>query len=324
MRTASTSVGIGVFLLLAASIPAPAIQKGKAAIAVPAGTEIQVRLSTPLDTGEAEAGQTFNGTVAEPVVANGKTLLAKGAAVQGKVTEAVSSGRLKRPASITLVLTSVSTEPLKIDGKSHLVRNVALIGGGAGAGAAVGGATGGKKGAAVGAAIGGAAGTAVAFMTGKDEIELPAEMELPFVASGGAGLAPSASSMGGTVKESAPPGEAYQDTGSRAGKRSATEKIQAIFTDRDRELIRGYYSGGKGLPPGLAKRGGNLPPGLAKQLRKNGTLPPGLQKKVEPFPADLDRQLSPLPSGLSRVMVAGRAILRDRNNRILDLMALAQ
>jgi hypothetical protein len=304
---------------MAASIPAQAIQKGKAAIAVPAGTEIQVRLSTPLDTGEAEAGQAFSGTVAEPVVAGGKTLLAKGATVKGKVMEAVSSGRLKRPASITLVLTSVTTEPLKIDGKSHLLRNVALIGGGAGAGAAVGGATGGKKGAALGAAIGAAGGTATAFLTGKDEIALPAETVLPFVAGGGA--APAAS-----AKESAaaPAGESYRDTGSRAGMGGAAEKIQAIFTDRDRDLIQNYYRGGKGLPPGLAKRGGKLPPGLAKQLRKNGTLPPGLQKKVEPVPEDLDRQLSPLPAGLSRVMVEGRAILRDRNNKILDLITLAQ
>ncbi len=43
----------------------------------------------------------------------------------------------------------------------------------------------------------------------------------------------------------------------------------------------GYY-GGRGLPPGLAKRD-RLPPGLEKHLLKHGSLPPGLQKKIDPY-----------------------------------------
>jgi hypothetical protein len=327
MRTPVISLCFGIVTwLFTAALSLPAVQKPKSSVAVPAGTEIKVRLETPLDTGEAEAGQTFTGTLAEPVVGGGKTLLAKGTTVKGKVTEAVSSGRLKRPASITLSLTSVATEPLKIDGKSHLVRNVALIGGGAAAGAIIGGTTGGKKGAAVGAAIGAGAGTATAFLTGKNEIALPAEMVLPFVASGTKASSTTASTASLTRKEgaAAEPGEGYRDTGSRSSVERAADQARAIFSDRDRDLIRGYYQGGKGLPPGLAKRGGNLPPGLAKQLRKNGTLPPGLQKKVEPFPDDLSRQLSPLPSGLSRVLVAGKAIIMNRDHKILDLIALVQ
>jgi hypothetical protein len=98
-----------------------------------------------------------------------------------------------------------------------------------------------------------------------------------------------------------------------------------IFSDRDRSIIRSYYQTQSGnLPPGLAKRGGRLPPGLERQLRKNGTLPPGLQKRVEPFPADLNSQLPRIPGGYSRVILAGRALLLDRNNKILDLMAVFQ
>ena len=327
MRTLTSYVGACVALgLFATASNLQAIQKTRASLAVPAGTEIKVRLNTPLDTGEAQAGQSFTGTLAEPVVAGGKTLMSKGAAVRGKVVEAVSSGRLKRPASITLVLTSVSTAPLTIDGKSHLLRNVALIGGGTAAGAIIGGATGGKKGAAIGAAVGAGAGTATAFLTGKNEIALPAEMVLPFVA----GSTPAASAPASTARSgqnatsAAKSGESYRDVGSRSGVERVADQAVAIFTDRDRQLIHGYYQGGKGLPPGLVKRGGNLPPGLAKQLRKNGTLPPGLQKKVEPFPDDLSRQLTPLRSGLSRVMVAGKAMILDRNHKILDLIALVQ
>ena len=323
MRTFISYVGACVALGLFATAPnLQAIQKTRASLAVPAGTEIKVRLTTPLDTAETQAGQTFTGTLAEPVVAGGKPLMSKGSALKGKVVEAVSSGRLKRPASITLSLTSVSTEPLTIDGKSHLLRNVALIGGGTAAGAIIGGATGGKKGAAIGAAIGAGAGTATAFMTGKNEIALPAEMVLPFVA----GSTPAASAPASTARSTGATesGQEYRGGEKKSTVGRAAEIGEVIFTNRDRQLIQGYHGGGKGLPPGLAKRGGKLPPGLEKQLRKNGTLPPGLQKKVEPFPSDLARQLSPLPSRYSRVIVAGKAIIMDRDHRILDLVALVQ
>jgi hypothetical protein len=309
-------------------------------VSIPSGTQVQVRLGNQLDTGETQAGQTFTGTVAEPVVANGRTVLTRGATVQGRVTEVVSSGRLKRPASITLELTSVRTQPLQIDGKSHLLRNAALIGGGAGAGALIGGATGGKKGALVGAAIGAGAGTATAYMTGKKEIVLPPEVVLAFVAGGGG----AASAPGATpattqpVAGGAPRRVGDNDGGMRrAAMTGAGEDVPArMFSDRDQRLIRRYYGGGdddgggghgrgrggRGLPPGLAKRGGNLPPGLERQLQRNGTLPPGLQKKVEAFPAELTQQLPRLPSGYSRVIVEGRALILDRNNKIFDIMAV--
>jgi hypothetical protein len=298
---------------------APAVLVGQKGTALPAGTKIGIRLNTQLDTGETQAGQTFTGTVDQPVVAGGRTVWAKGATVKGRVTEVVSSGRLKRPASITLVLTSVPSEPLRIDGKSHLLRNVALIGGAAGAGALIGGATGGKKGAAIGAAIGAGAGTATAYMTGKQEIVLPAELALTFVTAGG--VAPATTTVARAEAPRPPPAEAAGPVrgDERGGIRAATE---IIFTESDQHAIRNYYSRGSGLPPGLAKRGGKLPPGLEKHLRKNGTLPPGLQKRVQPFPAALTRQLSPLPGGYSRVFLEGRALIVDVNHRILDLMVV--
>ena len=98
------------------------------------------------------------------------------------------------------------------------------------------------------------------------------------------------------------------------------------FLPEEKRLIEQYFSGGKkskvkGLPPGLAKRGGNLPPGLQKQLQRNGQLPPGLQKRLEPLPVDLDRQLPKLPEYLERVIVERDIILLDRRtNRILDII----
>jgi hypothetical protein len=98
----------------------------------------------------------------------------------------------------------------------------------------------------------------------------------------------------------------------------------AYFLPEERRIIEHYYrSGGpsKGLPPGLAKRGGKLPPGLQKHLEKNGRLPPGLQKRLEPLPQDLEARLPRLPDYWERVILDRDVILVDqRSNRILDIL----
>ena len=101
---------------------------------------------------------------------------------------------------------------------------------------------------------------------------------------------------------------------------------QARFLPEERRIIEDYYRPDKkgkhkGLPPGLAKRGGNLPPGLQKKLERDGQLPPGLQKRLEPLPVDLDRKLTRLPDYYQRVIVERDVILLDRRtNRILDII----
>ena len=100
----------------------------------------------------------------------------------------------------------------------------------------------------------------------------------------------------------------------------------AHFLPEERRAIEDYYrhgkaGGAKGLPPGLAKRGGNLPPGLQKHLEKDGQLPPGLQKRLEPLPADLNRRLPQLPEYWERVVLDRDVILIDRRtDRILDII----
>lgn len=102
------------------------------------------------------------------------------------------------------------------------------------------------------------------------------------------------------------------------------------FSDADRRHVHSYYTEryrhrhkekhghgrgkGKGLPPGLAKRD-RLPPGLAKRDR----LPPGLSG--ESLPRTLERQLSPLPSGVVRVRIGTDLVLMDERSRVvLDVM----
>jgi hypothetical protein len=97
------------------------------------------------------------------------------------------------------------------------------------------------------------------------------------------------------------------------------------FLPEERRIINEYYRRAttkkKGLPPGLAKRGGKLPPGLQKHLEKNGQLPPGLQKRLARLPSALDRQLPSIPEYWERVIVERDVILLDRRtNRILDII----
>jgi hypothetical protein len=97
------------------------------------------------------------------------------------------------------------------------------------------------------------------------------------------------------------------------------------FLPEERRIISEYYRRAnttkKGLPPGLAKRGGKLPPGLQKQLERNGQLPPGLQKRLEPLPSALDSRLPSIPEYWERVIVERDVILLDRRtNRILDII----
>lgn len=107
----------------------------------------------------------------------------------------------------------------------------------------------------------------------------------------------------------------------------ALDPVRSVrFTVEERRIIYDYYHKGtkakkKGLPPGLAKRGGNLPPGLQKKLERDGQLPPGLQKRLEPLPTDLSRRLPVLPEYWERVIVERDIVLIDRrSNRVLDII----
>jgi len=77
----------------------------------------------------------------------------------------------------------------------------------------------------------------------------------------------------------------YASTSGQVVLKNDNASVDVRIGDNDRAAIEHYYKKShknkKGLPPGLAKRGGNLPPGLAKRDK----LPPGLQG--EPLPHDL-------------------------------------
>lgn len=108
---------------------------------------------------------------------------------------------------------------------------------------------------------------------------------------------------------------AYTATSGQVVIRDDNTVIDVRFSDRDRGIIENYYKKSskhkKGLPPGLAKRGGHLPPGLAKRDK----LPPGLQG--DSLPHDLERQLTRLPSSYVRIRVGQDIVLMDGKTRVM-------
>ena len=160
-----------------------------AASSVPAGSHIVIRLGETITSKKNNAGDSFSGTVAEPVSVNGQVVIPQGSSATGTVADAKPLGKFKGGAVLRIVLNSVSvngknynveTEAITRSLKGKGKRSAVAIGGGAGLGALIGGLAGGGKGAAIGAAAGAGAGTAGAAFTGNKDIVLPAESAVSF------------------------------------------------------------------------------------------------------------------------------------------------
>ena len=76
--------------------------------------------------------------------------------------------------------------------------------------------------------------------------------------------------------------------------------VSVVFSPREVEVIRAHFSADRTLPPGLQKK-----------VTRGGQLPAGWQRKMEPFPASLDRILTPLPGNYRRGVIDGHAVIYD-------------
>lgn len=158
-------------------------------VTISEGVQLEVVVDETLSSKRNHAGDSFEASLVQPVMKDGKTIIPAGAHLTGRVVDAKEAGRLHVPARLSVALSSVEVSGKSYDidtntigetGKNHNKRNIGFIGGGAAGGALIGGLAGGGKGALIGSLIGAGAGTAGAAATGKKDISLPAETRLEF------------------------------------------------------------------------------------------------------------------------------------------------
>ncbi|HVU47045.1 MAG TPA: hypothetical protein VHD85_13025 [Terracidiphilus sp.] len=174
---------------VSSAAPAPQAPPPPAAVDLPEGTQLRVRLDEDLGSKISQPGDSFSATVADDVRVDGQVVIAKGARADGTVVDAKPLGKFAGGARLEVRLDrvqsnwgsyAVSTGSIDRVEKGKGKRSAGLIGGGAGLGAIIGGLAGGGKGAAIGALAGGGAGTAGSAFTGNKQIVLPAETLLTF------------------------------------------------------------------------------------------------------------------------------------------------
>lgn len=158
-------------------------------VIIPEGTPITIRLQQRLSSASAVPGERFEAVVDEPVVVGDQIVVPVGAVVEGHVTVARHSGRLRHPGELGLTLDRVTVDQQIINlttsrvvarGGSHKKRNWGWIGGGTGGGAVIGALAAGGRGALIGSGVGAAAGTTTAFFTGKKDVVFGNERRLRF------------------------------------------------------------------------------------------------------------------------------------------------
>jgi len=168
----------------------PAAPAAAQALTIPSGTRIRVQLGETLSSKTSHTGDSFSGTLANPITVDGQTIIRAGAQASGTVTNAKSLGRFKGQAVLAVQLNSISANGRTYSIQTNQVerveqgkgkRSAIMTGGGAGLGAIVGGLAGGGKGALVGGLLGGGAGGAGSALTGNKDLVLPAESVVTFV-----------------------------------------------------------------------------------------------------------------------------------------------
>ena len=156
---------------------------------VPAGTILSIRMAQTLSVKHTSAGQPFSGTIVNPIMVDGNTVVPSGSTAEGMVVSAHKRGHFKGKSYIQLTLTGlnvngqhyrIDTSSLTRTKKGKGKRSAAFIGGGTGLGMLIGGVATGGVGLLVGGLAGAGAGTGIAAFTGNKDITIPAESVVNF------------------------------------------------------------------------------------------------------------------------------------------------
>jgi hypothetical protein len=167
---------------------------------VPAGTALMVRLDTTLATFSNKAGDPFRGSVIEPVMVNGQTVIPAGATIEGRVTKISEPRRISGKPTIgilpeavilptgeryyldaTLTDTNIHGSDVNHEGQfkgsGHDRRDTIETGGGTAGGMLIGGLIGGGPGILIGGAVG-ATSTTAHWLAKHRSATLPAGTQL--------------------------------------------------------------------------------------------------------------------------------------------------
>jgi hypothetical protein len=161
-----------------------------AQLTVRAGTTVTVRLSQALSSEHNQTGDTFYGTLAEPLIVDGVVVAQRGETVTGRVTEAQKAGRVEGTSKLGVELVSlkladgnpvnVQTQMIGHGGGTSYGNDVGLVAGTTALGAAVGAGAAGGVGAAMGAGAGAGLGLiGTLFTKGRPTVLYP-ETQLTF------------------------------------------------------------------------------------------------------------------------------------------------
>ena len=176
---------------------------------LPAGTTLQVQMTTTLSTKVNQNGDEWSGRVVEPVFGKGREIVPAGSTVDGRVTYVREPGRAKGPAQMRLIAESITTPDhvkyvivaslqdaqgagdAKVQGQEGTIQGPGKddksaakeAGIGAGAGAGIGALAHGGVGALYGAGIGAAAAVVHTLVKRHKDLILPQGTELTFTLS---------------------------------------------------------------------------------------------------------------------------------------------
>lgn len=155
-----------------------------------AGTLVRVRLIDGLTTQRNNSGDTFTGSLDQPLVVDGLVIAERGARVEGRVVTADKGGKVSGVASLAVQLTrihlsdgqtvSVQSDNFERHAEQTRGTDAAKVGGGAAIGAIIGAIAGGGKGAAIGAGAGGGVGAGDVLLTRGKPATLASETRIDF------------------------------------------------------------------------------------------------------------------------------------------------
>lgn len=146
-------------------------------------------MNQTINVKHAAAGEPFSGTIVNPIVVDGNTVIPSGSAAEGEVVAAHKRGHFKGASVLQLRLTGmdvngqhyrIDTSSITHSKKGKGKRSAAFIGGGSGLGMLIGGLATGGTGLLIGGLAGAGAGTGVAAFTGNKDITIPAESVVNF------------------------------------------------------------------------------------------------------------------------------------------------